>query len=179
VLAISKASGLLDVTPSGAVDIYVNAQTLESKDTITILTEAIEGHAIWMMTSASSSVAIRSAKVLVKGGDSNSEKLVLIRLLVIAFSVARISSTNRISSCIMTLLSSSKPIAPFQSQYRLLPPPSWISMARYRGNIQDVSTAVNAGVNHNISMALVRLIMSDIGKPDSTQLNAFQLFVAA
>ena len=41
-------------------------------------------------------------------------------------------------------------------------------MSRYRSEIQDVLTAVNAGVNHGILMALLRKTVADIVQPTST-----------
>jgi E3 ubiquitin-protein ligase HUWE1 len=40
------------------------------------------------------------------------------------------------------------------------------ALARYRNKIQEVLTAINAGVNHGILMALVRKTIADVGSPD-------------
>ena len=42
------------------------------------------------------------------------------------------------------------------------------AFARYRGKIQEVLTAVNAGVNHGILMSLFRKTVTDIASADST-----------
>lgn len=46
-------------------------------------------------------------------------------------------------------------------------------MGRYRSKIQELLTAVNAGVNHGILMSLVRKTVTDISSPESTLPNSF------
>lgn len=41
-------------------------------------------------------------------------------------------------------------------------------IGRIRGKIQEILTAVNAGVNHGILMSLLRRTITDIANPDST-----------
>ena len=42
------------------------------------------------------------------------------------------------------------------------------AIGRYRNKVQEVLTAVNAGVNHGILMALTRKTIGEIANPDST-----------
>ena len=46
-------------------------------------------------------------------------------------------------------------------------------MGRYRTKIQELLTAVNAGVNHGILMSLLRRTVTDISNPESTLPNSF------
>jgi E3 ubiquitin-protein ligase HUWE1 len=46
-------------------------------------------------------------------------------------------------------------------------------MGRYRTKIQELLTAVNAGINHGIIMSLLRRTVSDIANPESTLPNSF------
>lgn len=46
-------------------------------------------------------------------------------------------------------------------------------MGRYRTKIQELLTAVNAGVNHGILMSLLRRTVSEIANPESTLPNLF------
>ena len=176
----SKTSGLLNFTSSGAVVVYVDAQTLESKNTMTVLAEAIEGHTIPDDDKFELICRIRSAKALAKGNDADCEKLVLIRLLAVAIFghthpeaqaqgllflyepdlIIHVAELLQIDRTISTSVQTAA-IAVLDA------------MARYRGKNQEVLTAVNAGVNHGILMALVRMTVSDISRPESTLQHSF------
>jgi E3 ubiquitin-protein ligase HUWE1 len=47
------------------------------------------------------------------------------------------------------------------------------ALARYKSKVQEVLTAVNAGVNHGILLALVRNMVVEVADPDSKLPHSF------
>ncbi len=47
------------------------------------------------------------------------------------------------------------------------------ALGRYKTKVQEVLTAVNAGVNHGVLMALLRKTLTQVADPDSTVPQAF------
>ena len=135
---------------------------------------------------------IRTAQALEKDRAADREKLVIIRLLATAI----FSHTHPESVAFSTLFLYEPDVV--QHVAELLQLDSGIGvqvqtaaiaaldgMARYRNKVQDVLTAVNAGVNHGILMALLRKTVGEIANPESTipqpfveALLAFVTFIA-
>jgi E3 ubiquitin-protein ligase HUWE1 len=165
---------------SGAVNIHIDERTLNSKNATDILADIIDTHAVPEDEKFELMCRIRAAQVLAKGKEEDREKLVIIRLLSIAIFGHTHTESQAMSSIFLYEPDLIVHIAEVLQIDRDIPVSiqtaaisALDALARYRNKIQEVLTAVNAGVNHGILMALVRKTVADVGNPNSTLQHSF------
>lgn len=165
---------------SGAVNIHIDAQTLESKPTMDILADVIEKYDVPEAERFELMCRIRTAQVLFPGRDEDREKVVIIRLLANAIFVHTHPESQAMSSLflyepdliphIAELLGLDRGVPVFVQTAAIA---ALDAMVRYRTKVQDVITAVNAGVNHGTLMALLRKTVNDVSNPECTLPQSF------
>jgi E3 ubiquitin-protein ligase HUWE1 len=165
---------------SGAVNIHIDEQILQSKPVMNILADAISMHNVPDSEKFELLCRIRSAAALGKGREGEREKLVTVRLLAMAIFGHTHSESQATSSLflyepdlithIAELLQVDRGV-PVQVQTAAIA--ALDALARYRTKIQEALTSVNAGVNHGILMTLLRKTVSDIADSDSSLPNSF------
>ncbi|KAH9894888.1 hypothetical protein C8Q73DRAFT_645187 [Cubamyces lactineus] len=167
-------------TSSGAVTIHIDSKTIEEKPAMDILADAIEAYNVPDSEKFELLMRIRGAQVMTNAHAADREKLVIVRLLSTAIFGHTHSDSQAQSSLflyepdliahIAELLQLDRGV---DIQVQTAAVASLDAMSRYRSKIQDVLTAVNAGVNHGILMALLRKTVSDVAQPTSTIPQAF------
>lgn len=165
---------------SGAINIHLDEQEVASKSLMDLMADTIESYSIPDAEKFELMCRIRAAKVLTKGQEAERVKLVTIRLLAIAiFGHTHVEAQATASlflyepdliAHIAELLQIDSDI-PVRVQTAAVA--ALDSLARYRSRNQEVLTAVNAGVNHGILMALVRKTVADVADPASTLPQSF------
>jgi E3 ubiquitin-protein ligase HUWE1 len=176
---VRKASGP-SAPSSGVTTIHIDERKLDSKDTMGVLAEIVHANDVPEDEKFELLCRIRAAKVLAKGNHEDREKLIIVRLLAIAIFGHTHSESQAMSSLFLYEPDLIIHIAELLQIDHAIPMPiqtaaitALDALARYRNKIQEVLTAVNAGVNHGILMALVRMTVSDISKPESTLPHSF------
>ncbi|KAJ7287510.1 hypothetical protein C8J57DRAFT_1707813 [Mycena rebaudengoi] len=165
---------------STAVSIHLDNTTLESKSDTDILADIIEQYSVPDTEKFELLCRTRAATVLKAGHEADREKLVIVRLLAIAIFGHTHPETQATSSLflyepdlinhIAELLQIDKDV-PVSVQTAAIA--ALDALAHYRNRIQEVLTAVNAGVNHGILMALIRKTVADVANPDSILPHSF------
>lgn len=167
-------------TSSGAVSIHIDSKTIESKPAMDILADAIETYAVPEQEKFELLARIRGAQVLTGTHAVEREKLVVIRLLATAiFGHTHAESAAQAAIFLYEpdLIAHIAELLQLERgtdiQVQTAAIAALDAMARYKTKIQDVLTAVNAGVNHGILMALLRKTVSDVALATSTLPQAF------
>ncbi|THH30438.1 hypothetical protein EUX98_g3760 [Antrodiella citrinella] len=168
-------------TPApGSVTVHIDSQTLQSKSAMEILADAVEKYAVPEDDKLELLGRIRYAQALTPGHKAEREKLVAIRLLTTA-----IFGHTHLESQAQSSLFIHEPDLVFHIaellqldqgvdvQVQAAAVAALDSLGRYKGKIQEVLTAVNAGVNHGILMALLRRTISQVADPECTLSQAF------
>ncbi|KAG6850146.1 hypothetical protein H0H93_000531, partial [Arthromyces matolae] len=160
---------------SGAVTIHVSEEQLASKPVMVLLSDLVNDHKVPDDEKFELLMRIRAAKALSPGQEGDRIKLVTIRLLAIAIyghthpesqaSTSLFLYEPDVITHIAELLQIDMNI-PVRLQTTAVA--ALDSLARYRQRNQEVLTAVNAGVNHGILMALVRKTLTDAASAEST-----------
>jgi E3 ubiquitin-protein ligase HUWE1 len=158
---------------NAAITIHIDQQTLESTDLMTLLADTIQTYSVPDEEKFELLCRIRSAIVLTKGKEAEREKLIIIRLLSIAIFGHTHIEAQAMSSLflyepdliahIAELLQLDRGISVTVQTAAIA---ALDALARYRNKVQEVLTAINAGVNHGILMALVRKTVADVGSLD-------------
>lgn len=164
----------------GAVNIHVDEATLQSKGEMDVLADVVETYSVPDGEKFELLCRIRAAKALVPGSEVDREKLVIIRLLSIAIFGHTHPETQAASSLflyepdlivhIAELLQVDKDV-PIHVQTTAIA--ALDALARYRGKIQEVLAAINAGVNHGILMGLIRKTVAEVANADSALPHSF------
>ncbi|KAF9460708.1 hypothetical protein BDZ94DRAFT_1323842 [Collybia nuda] len=170
-----KANTSTTSSGSGAITIHIDEQKLASKSAMDVLADTLELYLVPEDQKFELLCRIRVASVLSKDREVDRAKLIIVRLLAIAIYGHTHSESVATTSLflyepdlivhIAELLQIDRNI-PIDVQTAALA--TLDSLGRYRNRNQEVLTAVNAGVNHGILMALVRKTVTDIADPDST-----------
>jgi E3 ubiquitin-protein ligase HUWE1 len=165
---------------SGAINLHIDEQTLQSKSTMDVLADTIETYSVPDEEKFELMCRIRSAQVLTPGKEADREKLIIVRLLAVAIFGHTHSESQALASIflyepdliihIAEVLQIDRDV-PVSVQTAAIA--SLDALARYRNKIQEALTAVNAGVNHGILMALVRKTVADVRDPSSTLPHSF------
>jgi E3 ubiquitin-protein ligase HUWE1 len=165
---------------SSAVSIHIDNAVLQSKTEVDILADIIEKYSVPETEKFELMCRTRAAIVLKHGNEAEREKLVVVRLLAIAIFGHTHPETQATSSLflyepdlinhIAELLQIDKDV-PVSVQTAAIA--ALDALAHYRNRIQEVLTAVNAGVNHGILMALIRKTVVDVANPDSALPHSF------
>ncbi|KAH9949004.1 hypothetical protein B0H21DRAFT_198859 [Amylocystis lapponica] len=165
---------------SGAVTIHIDSTTIESKEPMDILADTMETYAFPESEKFELLTRIRDARVLGKSHSSEREKLVIIRLLATAiFGHTHIESQAQSAlllyepDLIMHIAELLQLDRGVDVQVQTAAIAALDALGRYKTKNQDVLTAVNAGVNHGVLMALLRKTVADVAQPTSTLPQAF------
>lgn len=118
---------------------------------------------------------IRVAQAFCHGNDGDREKLVVVRALAIAIFCHTHNEPQALSTLFLPEPDLATHLAELLQLDRGIPIvvqtaaiAALDGAARYRGKIQEVLAAVNAGVNHGTLMSLLRKTVNDVANPDST-----------
>lgn len=177
---------------SASVLVHIDSQTLESKPVMDILADAVEKHSVPDDEKFELLCRIRGAQASTEAFVADREKLVVVRLLATAIFGHTHSESQAQSSLfiyepdliahIAELLQLDQGID-YQVQGAAIA--ALDALGRFKNKIQEVLTAVNAGVNHGILMALLRKTISQVSDPDTNipqpfveSLLAFMTFIA-
>ena len=171
------------VTPapiSNAVHIRIDEQKLSSQSAMETLKETIEAYSVPESETFELLCRIRSASSLVKEKKTEREKLTIIRLLAIAIYGHTHSETQAMSALFLY----EPDLIPHIAELLQVDPRisthiqtaaigALDALARYKSKVQEVLSAVNAGVNHGVLMALMRNMVTHIADPESTLPHSF------
>lgn len=179
----TQKSSLSTSAIKGAVTIGIGSPALEDKSDMEILADALEHYLVPDEEKFELLCRIRAAQVLYSSHSADREKLVTIRLLATAIFGHTHSESQAQSALfiyepdliphIAELLQLDRGIN-YQVQAAAIA--ALDSLGHYKNKIQEVLTAVNAGVNHGILMALLRKTVVQVADPES---NIPQPFVEA
>ena len=165
---------------SSAIHLRLDEQQVISQPVMNVLADAIQTHSVPETETFELLCRIRAAASLSSSKRADREKLVTIRLLAIAIYghthsesqatsalflyepdlVAHIAELLQVDQGIPTLVQTAA-IAALDA------------LARYKNKVQEVLTAINAGVNHGILMALMRSMIAEVANPNSPLPHAF------
>ena len=147
---------------------------------MSILSDAIETYNIPDDAKFELMCRIRVAQALCHGNDSDREKLVVVRTLAIAIFCHTHNEAQALSTLFLPEPDLTTHLAELLQLDRGVPIPVQTAAiaaldgaARYRGKIQEVLAAVNAGVNHGTLMSLLRKTVNDVADPEATVPHSF------
>lgn len=176
---------LSSITPvsaqiSTAVQIRLEEQTILAKPVMNVLAETIQSHSVPESETFELLCRIRSASSLSAGKKADREKLVVVRLLAIAIYGHTHSESQATSALFLyepDLISHIAELLQVDQNISTIVQTAAIAaldaLARYKNKVQEVLTAVNAGVNHGILMALVRSMVVEVADPESKLPHSF------
>lgn len=171
---ISAGSTSTTSISPGSVVVHIDSQTLEEKGAMEILADAVEAYSVPDEEKFELLCRIRTAQALTKTHVDDREKLVVVRLLATAiFSHTHVESTAFSSlflyepDHVQHIAELLQLDAEIDVQIQTAAVAALDAIGRYRNKVQDVLTAVNAGVNHGILMALTRKTIGEIANPES------------
>ncbi|KZV95100.1 hypothetical protein EXIGLDRAFT_644511 [Exidia glandulosa HHB12029] len=175
-----KPSGTAAAQTNGANVVYLPAVATSTQDPMLILAEIIEAHDIPESERFELMCKIRTAWALGKGREAEREKLVVIRILAIALYAHTQSESHAQSALFLyepDLVTHLAELLQLDRDVSIAVQSAAIAaldgLVRYRLKMQEVLTAVNVGVNHGLLMALLRTVVADIAKADSTTPSSF------
>ena len=164
----------------GSTTVHIDSPTLQSRPAMDLLADAIEKYEVPEDEKFELLCRIRYAQALLPGGDSSREKLVSIRLLATAIFGHTHPESQAQSSLfiyepdlifhIAELLQLDEGV---DVQVQSAAIAALDSLGRYKNKIQEVLTAVNAGVNHGILMALLRKTVAQVADSECSLPQAF------
>jgi E3 ubiquitin-protein ligase HUWE1 len=165
---------------SSAVHLHLDEHTITAQPAMNVLADATQAHSVPDSETFELLCRIRSAASLTEGKKDEREKLVVVRLLAIAIYGHTHTESQATSALflyepdlvvhIAELLHVDQGVPTIVQTAAIA---ALDALARYKNKIQEVLTAVNAGVNHGILMALVRNMVLEVGKPESKLPHAF------
>ncbi|EKM54444.1 uncharacterized protein PHACADRAFT_174950 [Phanerochaete carnosa HHB-10118-sp] len=165
---------------NGPVTVHIDSQSLETKPAMQSWAEANETYSVPDDERFELLCRIRSAKALARTHAEDREKLVIVRLLAIGLFCHTHPEQTTFNNLflyepdlvhhIAELLQLDRGI---DIQVQTAAVYALDAVGRYRNKIQDVLTAVNAGVNHGILMALLRKTITELANAESSTPQAF------
>ncbi|KAF9531661.1 hypothetical protein CPB83DRAFT_79933 [Crepidotus variabilis] len=165
---------------SNAVQVRLDEQTILAQPVMSVLSDAIKTQSIPESETFELLCRIRAAACLSSGKKADREKLLIVRLLAIAIYGHTHSESQATSALflyepdlvahISELLQVDQDI-PISVQTAAIA--ALDALARYKNKLQEVLTAVNAGVNHGVLLALVRNMVVEVINPQSTLPQSF------
>ena len=168
------------VPSSSAVQFHLDEHTITAQPAMNVLADATQAYSVPDSETFELLCRIRSAAALAEGKKTEREKLVIVRLLAIAIYGHTHSESQATSALFLYEPDLIAHIAELLHVDEGLPTivqtaaiAALDALARYKNKVQEVLTAVNAGVNHGILMALVRNMVLEVGKPESKLPHAF------
>jgi E3 ubiquitin-protein ligase HUWE1 len=162
-------------TPStGLVNVHISEAVLHSQSSMKILAESVRAYRIPDEEKFELLNRIRISQALYKDNEAEREKLVIARLLSIAIYAHTHSESQATTSFFLyepDLISNMAELLHVEQNVSVPVQAAAIAVldafARYRNRCQEVLTAVNAGVNHGILMALFRKTVNDVANSSS------------
>ena len=165
---------------STAIHIRLEEQTVLAKPVMNVLADTIQSYSVPESETFELLCRIRSASSLSAGKRADREKLVVVRLLAIAIYGHTHSESQATSALFLyepDLISHIAELLQVDQDISTIVQTAAIAaldaLARYKNKVQEVLTAVNAGVNHGILMALVRSMVVEVADPDSKLPHSF------
>ncbi|KZV69516.1 hypothetical protein PENSPDRAFT_753267 [Peniophora sp. CONT] len=167
---------------SGAVTIHIDSATLTQKSTMEVLADVLERHELPGDDKFELMCRIRAAQMLLAGSEraAEREKLLAARLIAVSIFVHTHSETTTTSSLFLYEPDLTPHISELLALDRGVPVlvqtaaiAALDALARYRSRVQDVLSAVNAGVNHGTLMALLRKTVAEVAHPECALPHAF------
>ncbi|OCH84897.1 hypothetical protein OBBRIDRAFT_891524 [Obba rivulosa] len=165
---------------SGAVVIHIDSETITIKEPMHILADIVELHDVPDIERFELLTRIRAARAVTPLWAHDREKMVIARLLATAIfghthTESQAQSTlflyePDLITHIAELLQLDRGV---DVQVQTAAIYALDALARYKNKMQDVLTAVNAGVNHGILMALLRKTVAEVAQPMSTLPQSF------
>lgn len=165
---------------SDSIQIRLDEHTITSQPVMNVLQDTIQAYSVPDSECFELLCRIRAAASLASGKKADRENLLVIRLLAIAIYGHTHSESQAMSALflyepdliahIAELLQSDKGV-PIPVQTAAIS--ALDALARYKSKIQEVLTAVNAGVNHGILLALVRTMVVKVADLDSQLPHSF------
>lgn len=165
---------------AGPINVFISQETLQSQPPMKILADCIRSHKVPDEEKIELLNRIRVSQALCNGNEVEREKLVIARLLAITIYAHTHSESQTTSSFFLyepDLISNVAEL--LHVEYDISIPVQTAAIAvldaftRYRNRCQEVLTAVNAGVNHGILMALFRKTVSEVANPSSIVPHSF------
>ncbi|KZT10978.1 uncharacterized protein LAESUDRAFT_721398 [Laetiporus sulphureus 93-53] len=176
----SSATASAPVISSGAVNIHISIKTIEAKEPMHILADIIEAYSVPDSEKFELLCRIRAARALTAAHAVDREKLVIVRLLATAIFGHTHPENQAQSSLFLYEAELITHIAELLQlddsvdvQVQTAAIAALDALARYRSKVQDVLTAVNAGVNHGILMSLMRRTVAEVAQPSSALPQSF------
>ncbi|KAF5354781.1 hypothetical protein D9756_005295 [Leucocoprinus leucothites] len=179
----SKPQTTQTTSSAGPVNVPISETTLQTQTPMKILADSVHEYGIPEEEKFELLHRIRISQALHKGNQTEREKLVIARLISIAIYAHTHSESQTTSSFFLyepDLISNVAEL--LHVEYDVSIPVQTAAIAvldaftRYRNRCQEVLTAINAGVNHGILMALFRKTVNDVASSSS---NLPQSFVEA
>ncbi|KAF9475538.1 hypothetical protein BDN70DRAFT_996350 [Pholiota conissans] len=165
---------------STAVQVRLDEQTILAKPVMNVFADAIQSYSVPDVESFELLCRIRACSSLAPGRKIDREKLVVVRLLAIAIYGHTHSESQATSALFLyepDLISHIAELLQIDQAIPTIVQTAAIAaldaLARYKNKVQEVLTAVNAGVNHGILMALVRNMVVEVANPDSKLPHSF------
>ncbi|KAF8906522.1 hypothetical protein CPB84DRAFT_1675694 [Gymnopilus junonius] len=159
---------------SNAVHLQLDEHTVVAQPVMNVLSDALQAYSIPERESFELLCRIRVAAALSTGRTEELEKLIVVRLLAIAIFGHTHSESQATSALFLYEPDLVVHIAELLHVDRDIPitvqtaaVAALDALARYKNKVQEVLTAVNAGVNHGILMGLVRSMVAEVANPDS------------
>lgn len=164
----------------GPINVSISETAIQAQSPMEILTDAICSYGVPDEEKFELLNRIRISHVLHKGNEIEREKLVIARLISIAIYALTHSESQTTSSFFLyepDLISSVAELLHVEHDVSIPVQTAAIAVldafTRYRNRCQEVLTAMNAGVNHGILMALFRRTVSDVANPSSSLPQSF------
>lgn len=168
------------ILQNGAVQLTIDEQTIGTKGLMETYAQTIEQYGVPESEKFELLCRLRAAKTLAKGQEVAREKLVVVRLLAIAIFGHTHPESQAATSLFLyepDLIPHLAELLQIDKDVSMLVQTAAIgaldSLARYRNKMQEVLTAVNAGVNHGLLMALFRKTVADIANSQSALPHSF------
>ncbi|KAF8973258.1 hypothetical protein BDZ97DRAFT_1912814 [Flammula alnicola] len=165
---------------SSAIQVRLDEQTVLAQPVMNVLADTIQAHSIPDSETFELLCRIRAASSLSVEKKSEREKLVVVRLLAIAIYGHTHSESQATSALFLyepDLVSHIAELLQVDQGVPVIVQTAAIAaldaLARYKNKVQEVLTAVNAGVNHGILMTLVRNMVVEVANPESKLPHAF------
>lgn len=174
------ANTAVSSSATGPVIIHIDSQTLATKPTMQIWEDTIQAYSVPDEEKFELLWRIRTARAFLTPRSTEREKLVIIRLLAISLFCHTHPEGTTFNSIFLyepDLVHHIAELLQLDQGVDIQVQTSAIyaldAIGRYRNKIQDVLTAVNAGVNHGALMALLRKTVVEIAVPHSAIPQAF------
>ncbi|EIW82911.1 hypothetical protein CONPUDRAFT_151972 [Coniophora puteana RWD-64-598 SS2] len=175
-----KPSSVPSGSSTGAVTIHVDERIIREKEVTEIVADVLEAHTLSSDDKFELICRTRCAQALFPENNLMREKLIIVRLLAIAIYGHTHNESQASSALFLYEPDLPMHVAELLQLDQNISVPIQTSavaavdaLARYRGKVQEVLTAVNAGVAHGTLMALLRNTIVETSNPESKLPHSF------